>query len=138
MTSAQSAVTNASRRKSGTDDPAAAPGSSGPAGSAGFASRARRWIPELLKRPAQPQAAAPEDRAGDAAPESEGLVAVELFRDLAREASIVWVLPRSVRVLLSGASAGVPGVRVVTDDPAVADEIAALLSSDTGAVKAAA
>jgi hypothetical protein len=62
--------------------------------------------------------------------------AVELFRDLAREASIVWALPRSARALLSGAFAGVPGVRVVTDDPSVADEIAALLSSDTDAVKA--
>jgi hypothetical protein len=232
--------------------PAAASGSSGPAGSAEFASRARRWIPDRLKRPAQPQATASPDHAEDAAPESEGLVyllvvgdqscrdeaalnrsrsallevdkklagwpgtacqvrmlhgdedglrgdlreagqvsrrdskrtvagtdfaavlesvraslkrdrgprqaadatswpavvffapeppladsvAVERFHDLAREASIVWALPRSARALLSGAFAGVPGVRVVIDDPSVADEIAALLSSDTDAVKA--
>ena len=55
--------------------------------------------------------------------------AAELFNDLAREASIVWALPRSAKALLSEAFADVPCVRVIVDDQGVADEIAALLGS---------
>lgn len=56
-------------------------------------------------------------------------VAAELFRGLAQEASIIWALPKSAKALLSGAFTDAPGVQVIADDPAVADEIAALLSS---------
>lgn len=62
-------------------------------------------------------------------------VAVELFRDLAREASIIWALPRNSEALLSGAFAGAPGVRVITDNLATADEITAVLASGTGTVE---
>jgi hypothetical protein len=63
-------------------------------------------------------------------------VAAELFRDLAREASIVWALPRSSKALLSETFTHAPGVRVIVDDQAVADEIAALLSSGADSVTA--
>ena len=63
-------------------------------------------------------------------------VAAELFRDLAREASIVWALPKSAKALLSETFTHAPGVRVIVDDQAVADEIAALLSSGADSVKA--
>jgi len=63
-------------------------------------------------------------------------VAAELFRDLARAASIVWALPKSARALLSGAFTDVPGVQVIIDGQAVADQIAAWLSSGADTVKA--
>ena len=63
-------------------------------------------------------------------------VAAELFRGLAREASIIWALPKSAKALLSEAFTDVPGVQVIVDDPAVADEIAAMLSSGADAVAA--
>ena len=62
-------------------------------------------------------------------------VAAELFRDLAREASIIWALPKSARPLLSEAFTDAPGVQVIPDDQTVADEIAALLSSGADPVK---
>jgi hypothetical protein len=65
-------------------------------------------------------------------------VAADLFRDLAREASIIWALPRSAKPLLSKAFTDSPGVQVIADDQAVADEIAALLSSAAGTAKAGA
>ncbi len=65
-------------------------------------------------------------------------VAAELFRSLAREASIIWALPKSAKALLSEAFTDAPGVRVIADDPAVADEIAALLSSGADPVAAGA
>ena len=63
-------------------------------------------------------------------------VAAELFRDLAREASIIWALPKSAKPLLSEAFTDAPGVWVIADDQAVADEIAALLSNGADPVKA--
>jgi hypothetical protein len=224
---------------------------SGPSEAGGPASRARRWIPRLIKRQAEAGAAEPQDNAEDAAPKTEGLVyllvvgdescrdeaalnrsrhallevdrkiadlpglayrvrmlhgdedglrgglreagqlgrrdikrtvastdfaavlegvraslrrdrvaleaddattrpavvfftpeppladtvAVELFRDLAQEASIIWALPRNSEALLSGAFAGAPGVRVITDNLATADEITAVLGSGTSTVK---
>jgi hypothetical protein len=59
--------------------------------------------------------------------------AAELFDDLAREASVVWVLPKSAKALLSETFTCAPGVRVILDDQAVADEVAALLSSGADA-----
>jgi hypothetical protein len=64
-------------------------------------------------------------------------IAAELFRDLAREASIVWALPKSAKGLLSGAFTDVPGVQVIVDDPAVADEIAGLLSNGADTTRGA-
>lgn len=63
-------------------------------------------------------------------------VAAELFRDLAREGSVIWALPRSAKALLSGTFTDAPCVQVIVDDQAVADEIAALLSSGADPVKA--
>jgi hypothetical protein len=62
--------------------------------------------------------------------------AADLLRDLAREALIVWALPRSSKGLLSAAFTDAPGVQVVMADHGVADEIATLLISGADTMKA--
>jgi hypothetical protein len=65
-------------------------------------------------------------------------VAAELFRTLTQEATVVWALPKSSKALLSMTFTDAPGVQVIVDDQAVADEIAALLNSGADNAKTSA
>jgi hypothetical protein len=60
-------------------------------------------------------------------------VTAEVFRDLAEEASIVWVVPKGSADLVASAFTQSPGTTVVIDHETVAEELAVLLGSTSAA-----
>lgn len=60
-------------------------------------------------------------------------VTAEVFGELAREAVVIWVIPKEMKDLLASAFAGPPGAHVVDSRDEAADDIADLLSADAGA-----